>query len=75
MNTRWPDSTSVRRPPRTPASRYINVTCRSEVPDEIIAADCFRSAISFGPQDGAWLAGAVEQAESLLADVRFDRAE
>jgi hypothetical protein len=28
-----------------------------------------------GPQDGAWLASAVEQAESLLADVRFDRAE
>jgi hypothetical protein len=28
-----------------------------------------------GPQDGAWLAGAVEQAEALLADVRFDRPE
>ena len=28
-----------------------------------------------GPQDGAWLAGAVEQAETLLADVRFDRPE
>jgi hypothetical protein len=28
-----------------------------------------------GPQDGAWLAGAVEQAEGLLADVRFDRPE
>lgn len=28
-----------------------------------------------GPQDGAWLASAVEQAESLLADVRFDRAD
>jgi hypothetical protein len=26
-----------------------------------------------GPQDGAWLAGAVERAEVLLADVRFDR--
>jgi hypothetical protein len=26
-----------------------------------------------GPQDGAWLAGALEQAEALLADVRFDR--
>jgi hypothetical protein len=28
-----------------------------------------------GRQDAAWLASAVEQAESLLADVRFDRAE
>jgi hypothetical protein len=28
-----------------------------------------------GPQDGAWLASAVEQAEALLADVRFDRPE
>lgn len=28
-----------------------------------------------GPQDGAWLAGAIERAESLLAEVRFDRAE
>jgi hypothetical protein len=27
-----------------------------------------------GPQDAAWLASAIEQAESLLADVRFDRA-
>ena len=26
-----------------------------------------------GPQDGAWLAAAVEQAEALLADVRLDR--
>jgi hypothetical protein len=26
-----------------------------------------------GPQDGAWLASAIEQAESLLADVRLDR--
>jgi hypothetical protein len=28
-----------------------------------------------GPQDGGWLAGAVERAEALLADVRFDRPE
>jgi hypothetical protein len=28
-----------------------------------------------GPQDAAWLAGAVEQAEVLLADVRLDRPE
>jgi hypothetical protein len=28
-----------------------------------------------GPQEGAWVASAVEQAESLLADVRFDRPE
>jgi hypothetical protein len=28
-----------------------------------------------GPQDGAWLAGAIERAESLLADIRFDRPE
>jgi hypothetical protein len=27
-----------------------------------------------GPQDGAWLMSAVEQAEALLADVRLDRA-
>jgi len=26
-----------------------------------------------GVQNGAWLAGAIEQAEALLADVRFDR--
>ncbi len=26
-----------------------------------------------GPQDGAWLASAIEQAEGLLADVRLDR--
>jgi hypothetical protein len=25
-----------------------------------------------GPQDGAWLAAAVDQTEALLADVRFD---
>jgi hypothetical protein len=28
-----------------------------------------------GPQDAAWLASAIEQAESLLAEVRFDRAD
>lgn len=28
-----------------------------------------------GPQDGAWLASAIEQAESLLADVRLDRPD
>jgi hypothetical protein len=28
-----------------------------------------------GRQDAAWLAGAIEQAEALLADVRFDRPE
>jgi hypothetical protein len=28
-----------------------------------------------GRQDGAWLAGAVERAEALLADVRFDRPD
>jgi len=28
-----------------------------------------------GPQDGAWLAGAIDQAEALLADVRLDRPE
>lgn len=28
-----------------------------------------------GPREGAWLASAVEQAETLLADVRFDRPE
>jgi hypothetical protein len=27
-----------------------------------------------GPQDGTWLASAVEHAEALLADVRLDRA-
>jgi hypothetical protein len=26
-----------------------------------------------GPQEGAWLAGAIEQAEAQLADVRLDR--
>lgn len=28
-----------------------------------------------GSQDIAWLAGAIERAESLLADVRFDRPD
>jgi hypothetical protein len=28
-----------------------------------------------GPQDAAWLVSAIEQAESLLAEVRFDRAD
>lgn len=28
-----------------------------------------------GPQDGAWLAAAIEQAEAQLADVRLDRPE
>ena len=28
-----------------------------------------------GPQDGAWLAAAIEQAEAHLADVRLDRPE
>jgi hypothetical protein len=28
-----------------------------------------------GAQDGAWLAGAIEQAEALLADIRFDRPD
>lgn len=28
-----------------------------------------------GHQDGAWLTGAVEQAEALLSDVRLDRPE
>ena len=28
-----------------------------------------------GPQDAAWLAAALEQAEALLADIRFDRPE
>jgi hypothetical protein len=28
-----------------------------------------------GPQDGAWLASAIEEAEGLLADVRLDRPE
>lgn len=28
-----------------------------------------------GPQDAAWVASAIEEAEALLADVRFDRPE
>ena len=28
-----------------------------------------------GPQDGPWLAAAIEQTEALLADVRLDRPE
>jgi hypothetical protein len=28
-----------------------------------------------GPQDGAWLTSAIEQAEALLADVRLDRPD
>jgi hypothetical protein len=28
-----------------------------------------------GPQDGTWLAGSIDQAQALLADVRLDRPE
>jgi hypothetical protein len=28
-----------------------------------------------GPQDGAWLTGAIDRAEALLAEVRLDRPE
>jgi hypothetical protein len=28
-----------------------------------------------GPQDGTWLTSAIEQAETLLADIRLDRPE
>jgi hypothetical protein len=28
-----------------------------------------------GPQEGAWLAGAVEQTEAMLSDLRFDRPD
>ena len=28
-----------------------------------------------GPQDGVWLTGAIDKAQALLADIRFDRPE
>lgn len=41
--------------------------------DEVLNQYAYPREDVRGPQDGAWLAGAVEQAEALLADVRFDR--
>ncbi len=41
--------------------------------DETLNQFMFPRSDMRGPQDAAWLAGAIEQAEALLADVRFDR--
>jgi hypothetical protein len=43
--------------------------------DETLNQFAYPRADVRGPQDGAWLAGAIDQAEALLADVRLDRPE
>jgi hypothetical protein len=42
--------------------------------DESLNQFLFPRADERGPQDGAWLASAIERAEGMLAAVRFDRA-
>ena len=41
--------------------------------DETLNQFAYPREESRGPQDGAWLAAAIEQAEAVLADVRLDR--
>jgi hypothetical protein len=41
--------------------------------DETLNQFAYPRVDNRGPQDGTWLASAIEQAEALLADVRFDR--
>lgn len=43
--------------------------------DETLNQFAYPRADARGPQDGAWLARAVEQAEALLADIRLDRPD
>jgi hypothetical protein len=41
--------------------------------DETLNQFAYPRADARGPQEGAWLAAAIEQAEALLADVRLDQ--
>jgi len=43
--------------------------------DETLNQFMFPRQDARGPQDAAWLTGAVDQAEALLAGVRFDRPD
>jgi hypothetical protein len=43
--------------------------------DETLNQFAYPRVDSRGPQDGAWLTGAIGQAEALLADVRLDRPD
>lgn len=43
--------------------------------DETLNQFAYPRVDTRGPQDGTWLAGAIDQAQALLADVRLDRAE
>ena len=43
--------------------------------DETLNQFAFPREDARGPQDGAWLAAAIEQAEAQLAEVRLDRPE
>jgi hypothetical protein len=41
--------------------------------DETLNQFAYPRADARGPQDAAWLTAAIEQAQALLGDVRFDR--
>jgi hypothetical protein len=41
--------------------------------DETLNQFAYPRTDARGPQDAAWLAAAIEQAQALLGDVRFDR--
>lgn len=43
--------------------------------DETLNQFMFPRQDERGPQDGAWLAGAIERAEQALGSLRFDRSE
>lgn len=43
--------------------------------DETLNQFMFPRQDERGPQDGGWLAGAIERAESALRELRFDRPE
>lgn len=43
--------------------------------DETLNQFAYPRVDSRGPQDGTWLAGVIDQAEALLADVRLDRPQ
>lgn len=43
--------------------------------DETLNQFMFPRQDERGPQDGAWLAGAIERAEQALSGLRFDRPE
>jgi hypothetical protein len=43
--------------------------------DETLNQFAYPREESRGPQDGTWLASAIERTEAMLADLRFDRPE